>query len=59
MKLVRTLHERRSHGARESLVVFELDDGSRVYGVTRNGETAMTGTKAAAKAYYGNERKTW
>ena len=59
MKLIRTLHERRSRGDRESLAVFELDDGSRVYGVIRNGEMAMNGTKAAAKAYYGNERKTW
>lgn len=59
MKVVRVLHERCTCGVTTSLVVYERDDGSRVYGVSRDGEVAMTGTKAEAKAFYGNERKTW
>ena len=59
MTIARTLHERRSGGHAESLVVCEREDGSRVYGVVRDGEVQMTGTKAEAKAFYGNERKTW
>ena len=57
MKVVKVLHERRSGGRAEALVVYECDDGSRIYGVVRDGEPAMTGTKAEAKAFYGNWRK--
>ena len=56
---VRVLHERVVNGARMSLAVYEREDGARVYGVSRDGEVEMTGTKAEAKAFYGNGRKTW
>jgi hypothetical protein len=59
LKLVKTLHERTVDGARTALEVYERDDGSRVYGVSQGGEVKMTGTKAEAKAFYGNGRKTW
>lgn len=58
MKLVKTLHERKTHGASMSLAVFERDDGTRVYGVTQDGEIKMTGTKAEAKSFYGSWRKS-
>lgn len=57
MKRVRVLHERDAGGAHEVLAVYEQDGGSRVYGVERDGEIVMTGTKAEAKEYYGNWRK--
>ena len=59
MKLVRVLHERVVNGARMTLAVYEREGGARVYGVALNGGIQMYGTKAEAKAYYGNERKTW
>ena len=59
MKVVRVLHERRNGAERAALAVYEREDGSRVYGVVRDGEVQMTGTKAEAKAFYGNDRKTW
>ena len=58
MRESRVLHERTVGGARTVLAVYERDDGSRVYGVARNGEILMTGTKAEAKAFYGSWRKT-
>lgn len=58
LKLVKTLHEREEDGAKMALVVYEGDGGSHVYGVSRDGEVKMTGTKAEAKAFYGNWRKT-
>lgn len=58
MALVRVMHERVVNGARMTLAVYERD-GARVYGVALNGGIQMLGTKAEAKAYYGNERKTW
>jgi hypothetical protein len=57
LKQVRVLHERVAGGVRETLAVYERDDGLRVYGVERNGEIVMTGTKAEAKEFYGNWRK--
>lgn len=57
MRLVRVVHERVSVGVKMSLAVYERADGSRVYGVSRDGEIAMTGTKAEAKAFYGSRRK--
>ena len=59
MTLVRTLHERREGWAAMALCVYERSDGSRIYGVEKDGELQMTGTKAEAKAFYGNWRKTW
>ena len=59
LKLVKTLHERIDNGVKAALAVYEDDGGSRVYGVSRDGEVQMTGTKAEAKAFYGNWRKTW
>lgn len=58
LKLVKTLHEREDDGAKMALAVYEGDDGSHVYGVSRGGALQMTGTKAEAKAFYGNWRKT-
>lgn len=57
LKQVRVLHERVAGGVHETLAVYERDDGSRVYGVGRDGEIVMTGTKAEAKEFYGNWRK--
>lgn len=59
LREVKVLHERVVSGARMSLAVYERDDGSHVYGVSQGGEVKMTGTKAEAKAFYGNGRKTW
>lgn len=59
LKLVKTLHERIDGVARVALAVFEDEEGAHVYGVSRDGEVEMTGTKAEAKASYGNWRKTW
>ena len=59
MRLVRVLHERTVNGARMSLAVYERADGSHVYGVALDGGLQMYGTKAEAKAFYGNERKAW
>lgn len=59
LKLVKTLHERIDGGAKAALAVYEDEGGSHVYGVSRDGEVQMTGTKAEAKAFYGNWRKTW
>lgn len=59
MALVRVMHERVVNGARMTLAVYEREGGERVYGVALDGGIQMCGTKAEAKAYYGNERKTW
>jgi hypothetical protein len=59
LREVKVLHERVVSGARMSLAVYEREDGTRVYGVAQNGGVQMTGTKAEAKAFYGNGRKTW
>lgn len=59
LKEVKVMHERVVNGARMTLAVYEHEDGTRVYGVTKDGEVQMTGTKAEAKAFYGNWRKTW
>ena len=58
LKLIKTLHERKTRTSVEALAVYEAEDGSRVYGVVRNGEICMTGTKAEAKSFYGSWRKT-
>lgn len=57
MALVRVLHERDDTGVRTRLALYEAADGSRVYGVDRDGTAVMRGTKAEAKAFYGNWRK--
>jgi hypothetical protein len=57
MALVRVMHERVSGGSHTVLAVYALADGSHVYGVSRDGRMQMTGTKAEAKAFYGNSRK--
>lgn len=57
MALVRVLHERDDTGVRTRLALYESADGSRVYGVDRDGTAVMRGTKAEAKAFYGNWRK--
>lgn len=58
MALVRVLHERDDMGVRTRLALYEASDGSRVYGVDRDGTAVMRGTKAEAKAFYGNWRKS-
>ena len=58
MKLIKTLHEKADgHGHSLSLCCYEAEDGSRVYGVEIDGKLVFTGTKAEAKAHYGNWRK--
>lgn len=57
MVLVRVLHERNCSGVKTRLALYELADGSHVYGVDRNGAAVMRGTKAEAKSFYGNWRK--
>lgn len=57
MALVRVLHERDCHGGKTRLALYEAADGSHVYGVDRDGTPVMRGTKAEAKAFYGNWRK--
>lgn len=57
MALVRVLHERDYLGVKTRLALYESADGSRVYGVDRDGTALMRGTKAEAKAFYGNWRK--
>lgn len=59
LRRAKVLHEHCTGGVRRSLEVYERDDGTRVYGVAWDGEVQMTGTKAEAKAFYGNGRKTW
>lgn len=58
LKLIKTLHEREEGGVRTALAVYENEEGAHVYGVSRDGAVEMTGTKAEAKAFYGNWRKT-
>lgn len=57
MTLVRVLHERDCRGVKTRLALYEAKDGSHVYGVDRDGAAVMRGTKAEAKAFYGNWRK--
>lgn len=57
MALVRVMHERICGGSHTVLAVYALGDGSHVYGVARDGRIQMAGTKAEAKAFYGNGRK--
>lgn len=58
MKLLKVLHEKTDeHGAPMSLCLYEAPDGVHVYGVEIDGKLAFTGTKAEAKARYGNRRK--
>ena len=56
LKLIKTLHERKTRTSVEALAVYEKEDGSRVYGVSCDGTIRMTGTKSEAKAAYGNWR---
>lgn len=58
MKLLKVLHEKTDeHGVPMSLCLYEAEDGSHVYGVEVGGKLVFTGTKAEAKAHYGNWRK--
>lgn len=56
MRRVQVIHTKSEGGDRLSLCRYELEDGTNVYGVERNGEVAMTGTKAEAKSFYGKRR---
>lgn len=56
MRLVRVIHTKSEAGAAMSLCLYELEDGTHVYGVERDGRVAMSGTKAEAKKFYGNRR---
>lgn len=57
MKLLKTLHAKVVEGHRLDLCLYEVEDGRHVYGVEEDGELVFTGTKAEAKARYGNWRK--
>ena len=57
LKPLKTIHEKTVDGRRLALVLLEADDGRHVYGVEVNGALVCTGTKAEAKAHYGNWRR--
>ena len=58
LKLIKTLHEKTDvPGHSLHLCRYEAEDGSYVYGVEVDGKLVFVGTKAEAKARYGNWRK--
>ena len=58
MKLLKVLHEKSDgRGHSLSLCLYEAEDGSHVYGIEVDGKVVFMGTKAEAKAHYGNWRK--
>ena len=53
MKLLKTLHSKAVGVSQLALCLYETEDGRHVYGVEENDVLVFTGTKAAAKEYYG------